>query len=83
MRFAALSITSSLADWLLEVCRALSRLLNALCGGPAWMTFSAYSFELHHRGSRVGRTRVRVVDGLLGCGHCADAWISHRRRLPS
>ena len=59
-----------------------SCLLNALCGGPRTVTFSAWSYVLLLRGRRDGTWRVRFVDALPfnGEGHCQDAYLDHYRR---
>ena len=66
--------------WCLQIGRASSRLLNAVLGGEGDVTFSAYSYELLHRGSAWGDVRVMLVDGLLGPGHCRESWDWHRER---
>ena len=67
--------------WPHEVGSALSRLLNAVCGGDGSVTFSAASWDLRERGSRWGRWRVALVDRLnREPGHCRAAWEWHRAR---
>jgi hypothetical protein len=65
--------------WLAQVGRALSRLLNAVCGGEGDCTFSAWSWHLALKGSAWGWFRVRFVDALPGNGkgHCAEAYAWH------
>ncbi len=68
-------------SWPEEVGSALSRLLNALCGGDGAVTFSAASWELFRLNSRWGLWRVRLVDFLnRDPGHCREAWEWHRAR---
>ena len=66
--------------WLMQVGKALSRLLNAILGGEGDTTFSAYSYHLLLAGSRWGRLRVALVDRLLGKNHCLEAWAWHASR---
>lgn len=66
-------------DWFVQVGRALTRLLNAICGGQGDCTFSAWSWELQRQGSRWGRWRVAFVDWLMKPGHCYRAWLWHDR----
>ncbi len=68
-------------SWPTEVGSALSRLLNAICGGDGSVTFSAASWDLRIHGSSWGRWRVEVVDRLnRHDGHCREAWHWHRDR---
>ena len=70
---------SSLSWYFLQVGRASSRLLNALCGGEGDTTFSAYSWYLAtDKGCGIGRLRVRIVDAIRYKGHCQDAYYWHR-----
>lgn len=71
--------------YLAQVGRASSRLLNAVTGGEGDTTFSAYSFHLAMNGRRpisraYGRARVAIIDGMLGNGHCWEAWSWHHER---
>lgn len=71
--------------YLAQIGRASSRLFNAVMGGEGDTTFSAYSYHLMVHGRRpasraYGRARVAVVDGLLGTGHCLEAWAWHHER---
>lgn len=71
---------------LIQLGRALSRLLNALTGGEGDTTFSAGSEWLRRHGRTAlarwaGRARVRFVDWLNGePGHCAAAYAWHAER---
>jgi len=71
--------------YLAQIGRASSRMLNAVLGGEGDTTFSAYSYHLAMNGRRpisraYGRARVAIVDGLLGLGHCFEAWSWHHER---
>lgn len=65
-----------------EIGSGASCLLNALCGGPRTVTFSAWSMVLALRGRADGKWRVRLVDALPfnGTGHCAEAYLDHFHR---
>ena len=68
-------------SWPHEVGSALSRLLNAICGGDGSVTLSAASWALHLSGSRWGLWRVDVIDWInREPGHCCKAWEWHRAR---
>ena len=68
-------------NWLLQVGRALTRLLNALTGGTGDTTFSARSWHLKQKGAVLGHIRVWLVDRInREPGHCKTAWEWHRQR---
>jgi hypothetical protein len=71
--------------WIVQVARALSRLLNAVTGGEGDSTFSAWSYHLMLRNKRTGKWRVKFVDSLFfnKPGHCKEAyeWHTERRLL--
>ncbi len=62
----------------------LSRWLNAhlrtpgTAAGDSAVTFSAASMDLALRGHPWGVRRVRLIETMLGRGHCRAAWIWHR-----
>ena len=58
---------------------SLSRTLNALCGSHGDVTFSAQSWEMLLRGSRLGYIRVCLIDGMMGQSHCLDSWAWHHK----
>jgi hypothetical protein len=70
-----------LTYWLRQVGRALSRLANAVAGGEGDCTLSAWSWEMHRLGSRIGTVRVVVIDRInRDPGHCHTAWLWHDER---
>lgn len=72
--------------WCIQVGRALSRLLNAICHGEGDTTFSAYSawLMLHGKSARArwwGLRRCLFIDWLnRDRGHCLRAYFWHRDR---
>ena len=57
--------------YLVRILIALSVLLNVIFGGRLNQTFSARNWEW----KRNGKTNVvRLLDALLGDGHCSRAW---------
>ena len=57
--------------YLVRIMIALSVLLNVILGGRLNQTFSARNWEW----KRNGKTNlVRLLDALLGDGHCSRAW---------
>ena len=57
--------------YLVRILIALSVLLNVVLGGRLNQTFSARNWEW----KRNGKTNVvRLLDALLGDGHCSRAW---------
>ena len=77
-------IWTGFVRYLLQVGKALSRLLNAITGGEGDTTFSAYSYQLKVRGKsqfarRYGAWRVAVIDWFLGDEHSLSAWLWHEQ----
>ena len=69
--------------WSAQVLRAGSRMLNALAGGEGDCTLSAWSWHMTLQegwGRVVGIVRVRVIDALMGEGHCERAYDWHLER---
>ena len=71
--------------YLVQIGKALSRMLNAVLGGEGDTTFSAYSYHLSINGKRksskvYGKARVAIVDALTYKGHCSDAFKWHHER---
>jgi hypothetical protein len=76
-----LSIVFGRAGYSDSIASALSRLLNAVCGGPELVTFSAWSWELLVQGKPGAALRVWLVDLVnLEPGHCERWWIDHKSR---
>lgn len=81
MRFLPQLVTSRLKCWYcLQIGRAMSRLLNAFCGGEGDTTFSAYSYYLLIKNSMWGKIRVAVIDAVLGDNHCFASYVWHKER---
>lgn len=72
--------------WIIQVARALSRLLNAICHGEGDTTFSAYSawLVLHGKTKRArwwGAKRCQFINALWDDdGHCTRAYLWHLKR---
>lgn len=67
-------------DWLYQVGRALTRLLNALLGGEGDTSFSART-EAEARAGRPGWVGVAMlIDAVMGHGHTAAAHAWHAER---
>ena len=63
--------------YLFRVGIALSILINVTLGGKNNQTFSARNYQRNREGKR---NIVRVIDKMLGAGHCLMCWTNWRIR---
>ena len=64
-------VTHWVGNYLVRILIALSVLLNVVLGGRLNQTFSARNWEWK-RNQKINV--VRLLDALLGDGHCSRAW---------
>ena len=64
-------------QYLLRVLIVLSILVNVLLGGHINQTFSARNWE---RKKNKKLHMVKLIDTVLGKGHCAEAWVWWKTR---
>ena len=63
---------TGLAIYLKRVLTALSVLLNVLLGGPNNQTFSARNHDWKRRNKP---NITKLIDFVLGSGHCVECWV--------
>lgn len=72
MMIHMMTALTGLAIYLKRVLTAMSVLINVLLGGPNNQTFSARNHDWQRRKKP---NITKVIDFVLGEGHCVECWV--------